>query len=95
MVIIAFFAGVCGILYNLVLVIHLYREKVSNSKHELYLRKKEIEYIVGISEMWNNRFFFAFSSFRSDISKMYHRPIFNMLILTYIVVHAAVVSLIN
>ena len=63
--------------YNLILAIHLYREKVSNLLHEEYLNKKEIEYTLGISEMWSTRYFYTFSSFKGEVAKMYHRIIFN------------------
>lgn len=65
--------------YNIMIGVHLYREKVSNSLHEEYLVKKEIEYTVGVSEMWNSRYFYTFSSFKAEIPKMYHRIIFNSL----------------
>lgn len=77
-----------GILYNAGLAIHLYREKLSNMLNEENIRKKEIEYVVGISEMWLTRHYFLFSSFRSDISKMYHRVIFNGLCFLLVLVHA-------
>ena len=54
---------IAGLLYNIVLAVHLYKEKISNVLNEDYVRKKEIEYVVGISEMWLTRYFFLFSSF--------------------------------
>jgi len=80
---------VIGLLYNLVLAWHLYREKISNMLNEEYIRKKEIEYVVDISEMWLTRYFALFSSFKSDLFKMYHRVIFNTLQLILVVIHAA------
>lgn len=82
-------ALVVGLLYNIMLGVHLYREKISNMLNEEYIRKKEVEYVVGISEMWLTRYFFLFSSFKSDIFKMYHRVIFNTFQLLLVVVHAA------
>jgi hypothetical protein len=35
---------VIGFLYNLMIAIHLYREKISNMLNEEYIRKKEIEF---------------------------------------------------
>jgi hypothetical protein len=79
-------------LYIIALGIHLHREKVSNKLHEDYLRKKEIEYTVGISEMWNSRYLYAFSSFKSEIFKMFFRVIFNTFIWVLILIHALMVS---
>lgn len=80
---------VVALLYNVLLVVHLYKEKISNVLNEDYVIKKEIEYVVGISEMWLTRYFFLFSSFTSDIFKMYHRPIFNTFALLLVIVHGA------
>jgi hypothetical protein len=68
---------VLGLIYNLVIGWHLYREKISNMLNEEYIRKKEIEFVVDVSEMWLTRHFFMFSSFKSDFFKMYHRVLYN------------------
>lgn len=68
-------------------VLHLYREMVSKNLHAEYVRKKEIEYEIGLSEMWRSRHFWAFSSFKSHIMKMYHRPLFNLYIWTFVAIH--------
>jgi hypothetical protein len=52
------------------------------------VKKKEVEFVVGISEMWLSRHFYLFSSFRSGIFKMYHRAFFNLLFLSFALVHA-------
>ena len=57
--------------------------------NEEHIKKKEIEFVVGISEMWLSRYFFMFSSFRSEFFKMYHRPIFNCFCLLLVGLHAA------
>lgn len=88
MLLCALLAFVVAVCYNLMIGLHLYREKVSNMLHEEYLVKKEIEYAVGISELWNSRFLYIFSSFKSDILKMYHRVIFNGLQIILMIVHA-------
>jgi hypothetical protein len=72
--------------------LHLHKEKVSNILHEEYLKKKEIEYAVGISEMWNTRYLYLFSSFKSEIIKMYHRVIFNSICIILVIIHAVIVS---
>jgi hypothetical protein len=84
---VALFALVAGLLYNVALGVHLYREKISNILHEQYIRKKEIEYVVGISEMWLTRHFFFFSSFRSEVFKMYHRVFYNTVFVLLCFVH--------
>ena len=68
---------VLGLIYNACLALHLYREKISNMLNEEYIRKKEIEFVVDVSEMWLTRHFFLFSSFKSDFFKMYHRVLYN------------------
>jgi hypothetical protein len=56
--------------------------------NEEYIRKKEIEFVADVSEMWLTRYFFLFSSFKSDFFKMYHRVIYNMFQLLLVVFHA-------
>lgn len=77
MLLCALLTFLAALAYNLMIGLHLYREKVSNLLHEEYLVKKEIEYAVGISEMWNSRYFYTFASFKGEVVKMYHRVIFN------------------
>jgi len=77
--------GLCYILWQ---AHHLHREKISNALNEEYIRKKEVEFVVGISEMWLTRHFYLFSSFRSEFFKMYHRSLFNGLFLAFCLIHA-------
>lgn len=79
---------ILGVLYIAFLAWHLYREKISNMLNEEYIRKKEIEFVVNISEMWVTRHFYLFSSFKSDFFKMYHRVLFNLFQLILVVFHA-------
>ena len=77
-----------GTAYITMLAVHLSREKVSIILHEEYIVKKEVEFTVGVSEMWLTRSFFAFSSFKGDLAKMYHRALFNAAMLALVLVHA-------
>jgi len=70
------------------LAVHVHREQVSTILHEEYLQKKEIEFVVGVSELWLTRQFFAFSSFKGDVAKMYHRVLFNSAMLFLVFIHA-------
>ena len=88
MLLTALFAFVAAAVYNIVLAIHLTREKVSNILHEDYIFKKEVEFAVGISEMWNTRYFYTFSSFKGELLKMYHRIIINGLLFIFVLIHA-------
>eukprot|EP00347_Sterkiella_histriomuscorum_P019077 403343044 len=88
MLLCALLTFVVAVCYNMMIGIHLYREKVSNILHEDYIVKKEIEYTVGVSEMWNSRYYFTFSSFKGEIIKMYHRVIFNFLQFLLMIAHA-------
>lgn len=83
-------AALIAVLYNLILICHLRSERISNMLQEEHVRKKEIEFVVGISEQWMTHGFFAFSSFRSEIFKMYHRPLFNVLGLLLIAAHVLI-----
>lgn len=88
MMVLALFVLVAGLLYIVGMGIHLYNEKISNRLNEDHVRKKEIEFTVGISEMWLSKHFYLFSSFRSEIFKMYHRVIFNSMAYLFILMHA-------
>ena len=79
---------ILGLIYNAVIAWHLYREKISNMLNEEYIRKKEIEFVVDVSEMWLTRHFFMFSSFKSDFFKMYHRVLYNCFQLLLVIFHA-------
>jgi hypothetical protein len=79
---------ILGLVYNAALGVHLYREKISNMLNEEYIRKKEIEYVADVSEMWLTRHFHLFSSFKSDFFKMYHRIIYNCVQLLLVIFHA-------
>ena len=43
-----------------------------------------MEYIVNLSDNWLTRYFFMFSSYKSDVFKMYNRVIFNGMFLLLI-----------
>jgi hypothetical protein len=88
MMVLALFVLVAGLLYIVGLAVHLWREKISNRLNEEYIRKKEIEFTVGISETWITRYFFIFSSFRSELFKMYHRVFFNLMLFLFVLIHA-------
>ena len=80
MISLAFFIVLSAIGYIVAQIVHLHKEKVSTRVHEEYVRKKEIEYCVGINDEWKARYYFIFSSFKCDTLKMYHRPIFNIFV---------------
>lgn len=75
------FAFGLGLGWTLLIFLHLYRENISNILHEEYIIRKEMEYIVNLSDNWLTRYFFMFSSFKSDVFKMYNRVIFNFMVL--------------
>lgn len=78
------FAGAVGIAWTVLIGVHLYRENISNILHEEYIIRKEMEYIVNLSDNWLTRYFFMFSSYKSDVFKMYNRVIFNGMVLLQI-----------
>jgi hypothetical protein len=73
-------AIVIGLSWIVLIFIHLYREKISNILHEEYIIRKEIEYIINLSDNWLTRYFWMFSSYKSETFKMYNRVIFNSMV---------------
>mmetsp|Transcript_38256 Transcript_38256/g.37769 ORF Transcript_38256/g.37769 Transcript_38256/m.37769 type:complete len:277 (-) Transcript_38256:36-866(-) len=61
-----------------------YREK----DHDGFIKRKELEYVLEISDSWRKQSFFMFSSFKGSKMRIYFKPFFNMFILAMIVVHA-------
>lgn len=66
-----FIAWAIALTWNLGLIAHIYSESVSTILHETYLRKKEVEFCLGISANWLTRYFFFFSGYRSGVQRMY------------------------
>lgn len=82
-------ALVLGFIYNLMLFDVIKSNRISNTFHEESVQKKEIEYELGINQIWVTGKFYTFSSFRSGLSNMYHRIVFNyfvyLLVLFYVI----------
>lgn len=64
-----FSAGATILIYNLVVLAHIYSESVSIVKSERYIIKKEVEFCLGISYNWLTSYFFYFSSFSPGLWK--------------------------
>jgi len=65
--------------YNIVLVYLIQFNKISTQYHEQSVQKKEIEYSLGINNIWKTGKFYTFSSFKGGYMMMYHRILFNLL----------------
>ena len=87
-----FTAGAVVLLYNLIVLYHIYNESVAIVKSERFIIKKEVEYCLGISFNWLTNYFFYFSSFKPGIWKQFFNPIFNLLRLGMVAIYAVVDS---
>jgi hypothetical protein len=79
-----------GVLYNIGLIYMVRKRKISyrEKDHDKFVRRKEIEYVLEISDSWRKQSFFIFSSFKGSKLRLYFKPVFNMFILFLICVHA-------
>ena len=60
------------------------------TRHENYIMRKEVEYVLGLTTNWITRKFFLFSSFTNGYFKMYQRPVFNLFCVSLVVVLALI-----
>lgn len=81
---------VIGVLYNLGLIFMIRKRKISYRQrdHDGFLKRKELEYILEISDSWRKQSFFLFSSYKGTKLRMYFKPVFNIFILFLICTHA-------
>lgn len=81
---------IVGILYNIGLVYMISKRKISyrQKDHDGFIKRKELEYILEISDSWRKQSFFVFSSFKGSKLRVYFKPLFNMYLLFLICVHA-------
>mmetsp|Transcript_12226 Transcript_12226/g.10837 ORF Transcript_12226/g.10837 Transcript_12226/m.10837 type:complete len:329 (+) Transcript_12226:690-1676(+) len=79
-----------GVIYNVALFIMMRKRKVSyrEKDHDSFVKRKELEYVLGISDSWRKQSFFMFSSFKGSKLRMYFKPVYNLFILFLISVHA-------
>ena len=52
--------------------------------------KKEVEFCLGLSTSWLQKYFYFFSSFRSGLYRMYYRPIFNIICILMVAINVLV-----
>ena len=90
-----FSAGATILIYNLVILAHIYSESVSIVKSERYIVKKEVEFCLGISYNWLTSYFFYFSSFRPGIWKQFFNPVFNIMRVLMVAAYALIDEEIN
>ena len=81
---------IVGIIYNITLIKMIRKRKISYRErdHDGFIKRKELEYILEISDSWRKQSFFMFSSFKGSKLRMYFKPIFNLFVLFLISIHA-------
>lgn len=61
-----------------------YRQK----DHKAYVKRKELEYVLEISDNWRKQSFFMFSSYKGTKLRMFFKPFWNLILLLLVCVHA-------
>ena len=81
---------IVGVLYNVGLIYMISKRKISyrQKDHDAFMKRKELEYILEISDSWRKQSFFLFSSYKGSKLRVYFKPLYNMYILFLIWVHA-------
>jgi MFS family permease len=87
---------VLGVLYNLLLIYIIMMRKISyrQKDHDGFIKRKELEYVLEISDSWRKQSFFLFSSFKGSKARLYFKPVYNLYCLALISVHAFLGSMI-
>lgn len=76
-------------IYNIYLFRIIQRNKININYHEQSVQKKEVEYVYGINDLWNDEQYYTFSSFRSGFFNIYHRVFFNLYAMFMIAIDAS------
>ena len=79
-----------GLAYVIVLGLMISYRKISfkQKNHDQYLMRRELEYVLEISDSWRKQSFFIFSSFKGSKLRMLFKPLFNFVCLLLIVIHS-------
>mmetsp|Transcript_32381 Transcript_32381/g.36916 ORF Transcript_32381/g.36916 Transcript_32381/m.36916 type:complete len:160 (-) Transcript_32381:418-897(-) len=79
-----------GLFYNFGLFYMIMKRKISyrQKDHDAFIKRKEIEYVLEISDSWRKQSFFLFSSYKGSKLRMYFKPVFNIFVLFLICVHS-------
>ena len=56
------------------------------------MKKKEVEMVLRVNNQWCEKKFFTFSSYKSGYPAMYHRIIFNVVLLVLVLFECIFVS---
>jgi len=83
MFIIAIVIIAIALIYNLAIGYMILKRKISyrQKDHNSYVKRKELEYVLEISDNWRKQSFFMFSSFKGTKLRMYFKPFYNMTLL--------------
>jgi len=79
-----------GIFYNVALVYMIRKRKISyrQKDHDGFMKRKELEYVLEISDSWRKQSFFVFSSFKGSKMRLYYKPVYNIFVLFLICAHS-------
>ena len=79
-----------AVVYNVALIFAIRKRKISyrQRNHDRFLKRKELEYVLEISDSWRKQSFFLYSSFKGTKARMYFRPVYNLWVLYFIACHA-------
>jgi hypothetical protein len=84
------FGVLIGFAYIVIQAYMITYRKVSfkQKNHDDYVLRRELEYVLEISESWRKQSFFLFSSFKGSKLRMFFKPAYNFMVLLLISFHA-------
>lgn len=56
--------------------------------HDDYVLRRELEYVLEINDSWRQQSLFVFSSFKGSKLRMLFKPLYNLMVLVLVVMHA-------
>lgn len=79
-----------AMLYNIGLIYLILKRKISyrEKDHNRYIKRKELEYVLELSDNWRKQSFFVFSSFKGSKLRLYFKPVYNIFLLFLVSSHA-------
>ena len=79
-----------ALVYNVTIGYMILKRKISyrHKDHKMYVKRKELEYVLEISDNWRKQSFFMFSSFKGTKLRMFFKPFWNLVLLFLVCAHA-------
>ncbi|OMJ82282.1 hypothetical protein SteCoe_17063 [Stentor coeruleus] len=77
--------------YPIYLLIHASKHVITTDpdSYDEFIRLKEMEFLLGVSSSWLTEKLYLFSSYRSSLLRVYHRPIYYVFVLSLVIIHGA------